>query len=78
MFRLWPSAEGKGLRHPPGNRRVKLGMGWEGMERDGKGRGLMPVSRDAQWQKPLSTSQARTEDACGFCVAHEEFVDDAL
>lgn len=71
MFRLWPLAEGKGLSHPLGN--WGSVWGWGGM-----GRGLTLVSRDTQWQKPLTTSQAGTEGACGFCVAHEEFVDRAL
>lgn len=66
MFRLWPSAKGTGLKHPLGS--WGSGLGWVG-----KGVGLTPVSRDKQWQKPLSTLQAGTKDACGFCVAHEEF-----
>lgn len=81
VFRLWPFAKGKGLRHPPGNWGSawgRDGTGWDGKGKEGKERGLMPVSRDARWQKPFSTSQVRTEDACGFCVAHEEFVDRAL
>lgn len=67
-------AKGRGLRHPPRNQRVRFGEGWDGME---TGMGLTLFSRDAQWQKPLSRSQAGAEDACGFYVA-QEFVDCAL
>lgn len=74
---LLPKARDWGtLRETGGQLGGRTGRG--GMGREGKERGLMPVSRDARWQKPFSTSQVRAEDVCGFCVAHEEFVDRAL
>lgn len=53
------------------------GQVWGGVGWDGMGMGLTLFSRDVQWQKPLSTSHAGAEDACGFYVA-QEFVDCAL